>query len=839
MSGSVCAHPADDFRQNRWQTGPAHLDWLSLSNYSISEIRLQGVTLSVTIRVTNKDKHINTVTSLSFGDWLRRRRKALDWTQAELARRVSCTAATIRKIEANERKPSRQLAELLAEQLGVPLDQRTAFLNAARQSVAPDDARDLPARGSPRTNLPAPVNALIGREHDAIRLRNDCLARDKRLITLIGPPGVGKTRLALQLAWDVAAHFADGAYWIDLSPITEPASVLAALHEALNLPELSSDPSITLAQLRDALCDRRVLLILDNFEQVLPAALPVSQLLEAAPRLTVLATSRSPLRVYGEHEWRVLPLPLPDLAQLPPVPELAQIPSVELFVARAQSVQADFQLTPDNALAVAASVVQLDGLPLAIELAVPQLKTLSPQELAARLVNRLATLTHGPRNRSTRQQTLRGAIEWSYQRLPADQQRLFAQLGVFVGGFTGEAVAAVCESDRLIDLIESNLVHLAANGDQTRRFNLLDTLREYALEQLSASGEEQAVRARHARYFLELAETAEPQLVGADQAVWLQRLAAEQANFHAALRWAQAADENLIGLRLSAALWRFWWMHSHLSEGRRWLTHFIEAPTGGGAELYRATALHGAGVLAYHQADYAEARARLERSLSICRACGDWRGAAYALNSLGVVASYQHQSAQAVEFHSAALEIRRQLGDQRGVAISLNNLGLVAHFQEDYPRAIDLFQQSIALFEALGDVRVKSAVLSNLGRALTGQGEYSQAKMCLRQSLRMVWNLGNREDSIEAIEALAGVAGATGEAIRGAMLLGAAEALREKIQSPVALVARREYDRDLIHTKDQLSPGLFAAAWAKGRVMTLEEAVELALSERAQSPTVE
>lgn len=785
----------------------------------------------------------------SFGDLLTYLRKQARLTQEELGRAAGYSRTQITRLEKNQRPPdlaavaalfipalqlsassswAAHLLQLAASARGAAGSvtithtvQRSIVATETIKTVAPPPSLSI-------AHLPAAMTPLLGRAPQLDQWLPLLINPVVRLVTLIGPPGVGKTRLALQLSWDVAAHFADSAYWVDLSPITDPALVLAAIREALHLPETAGGAPAEWAQLRDFLCDRHVLLILDNFEQVLPAGAQVAQLLAAAPRLTVLVTSRSPLHIYGEHEWPVPPLPLPDLAQLPPVPDLRQIPSIKLFIARAQAIQADFQLTPDNALAVAASVVQLDGLPLAIELAVPQLKTLSPQELAARLVNRLATLTHGPRDRSPRQQTLRGAIEWSYQRLPVDQQRLFAQLGVFVGGFTGEAVAAVCASDRLIDLIESNLVHVAANGDQTRRFNLLETLREYAIQQLTSGGEEQSVRTRHARYFLELAEAAEPQLVGADQAVWLQRLAAEQANFNAVLKWAQAADENSIGLRLSAALWRFWWMHSHLIEGRRWLTHFIEAPAGDGAELYRAKALHGAGVLAYHQADYAEARSLLERSLAIYRTSADLRGAAYALNSLGVVASYQHQYTQAVEFHVAAMEVRRQLGDQRGVAISLNNLGLVAHFQEDYPRAIDLFQQSIALFEALGDVRVKSAVLSNLGRALTGQGEYSQAKMCLRQGLRMVWELGNREDSIEAIEALAGVAGAIGEALRGAMLLGAAEALREKIQSPVAPVSRCEYERDLARIRDQLNSRSFAAAWAKGRAMTLEQAVELA-----------
>jgi predicted ATPase/transcriptional regulator with XRE-family HTH domain len=784
----------------------------------------------------------------TFGDLLTYLRKQTRLTQDELSRVVGYSRTQITRLEKNQRLPDlASVAALFIPAFNLsaasPWAARLLQLAVATQStlgaititrtmqrsiVAEETIETVFDQPRPTAHLPATMFPLLGRAPQLDQLRPLLIDPAVRLVTLLGPPGVGKTRLALQLAWDSVAHFADGAYWVDLAPITDSTLVLAALRGALNLPEISGDRSMTLAQLRDFLCDQNVLLILDNFEQVLSAGLHVAQLLEAAPRLTVLVTSRTPLRAYGEHERNVPPLPLPDLAQLPPITDLAQIPSIELFTARAQALQADFQLTPENALAVAAIVVQLDGLPLAIELAVPQLKALTPQELAARLVNRLAVLTHGPHNRSTRQQTLRGAIEWSYQRLTIDQQRLFARLGVFVGGFTGEAAAAVCESDRLIDLSEGNLIHVVGDRDQVRRFTLLETLREYAVEQLSSSDEERSVRARHAQYFLELAETAEPHLMGAEQALWLKRLAAEQANFNAALTWAQAAGEDLIGLRLSAALWRFWWMHSHLSEGRRWLRYFIDAPTNDDADLYRAKALHGAGVQAYHQADYAEARPLLERSLALYRSADNLRGMADALNGLGVVASYQNKYEQSTQYHTEALEVRRQLGDQRGVAISLNNLGLVAHFQEDFPRAIDLFQQSIVLFEALGDVRVKSAVLSNLGRALTGRGEYSQARMCLRRSLSMVRELGNREDSIDAIEGLAGVAGATGEAARGALLLGAAEALREKIQSPVAPVARCEYERDLARIWDQLDSRSFAAAWAKGRALTLEQAIELA-----------
>ena len=305
------------------------------------------------------------------------------------------------------------------------------------------------------------------------------------------------------------------------------------------------------ARVREHLRDRQTLLVLDNFEHLIAAGSVIAELLSAAPFLKVLLTSRVPLRVYGERDFPVPPLPLPDLAQLPAVADLARWPSIALFVDRARAVNPAFELTPENALAVAAIVVRLDGLPLAIELAAPQISVMPPQELAARLVNRLAVLTRGPHNRSARQQTLRGAIEWSTQRLTPDQQILFARLGVFVGGFTAAAVAAVCGSDQLIDLIEVNLVHPSGEIDHTARFTLLETLREYALEQLAASGEEPAVREKHAAYFLALAERIEPELVGADQAQWLNRLEKDRDNFRAALTWLLRDDPDPAAIELA------------------------------------------------------------------------------------------------------------------------------------------------------------------------------------------------------------------------------------------------------------------------------------------------
>ncbi|NTU63976.1 MAG: helix-turn-helix domain-containing protein, partial [Chloroflexi bacterium] len=416
----------------------------------------------------------------SFGDLLTYLRKRAHLTQDELSRAVGYSRAHVTRLEKNQRLPdlatvaaifvpaldlqnetawTTRLLQLAAQAHGQP-----ASLTITRTMQRTIVAEEIVETRALRPALPAPMFPLLGRAHELEQLTTLLLDPATRLLSLLGPPGVGKTTLALQVAWHTATHFADGAFWIDLAVIEEPAAVVTAIRQALGLSE-SKDGEV--ARVREHLRDRQTLLVLDNFEHLIAAGSVVAELLAAAPFLKVLLTSRVPLRVYGEHDFPVPPLPLPDLAQLPAVTDLAQWPSIALFVDRARAVNPAFELTPENALAVAAIVVRLDGLPLAIELAAPQISVMPPQELAARLVNRLAVLTRGPRNRSARQQTLRGAIEWSTQRLTPDQQILFARLSVFAGGFTTVAVAAVCGSDQLIDLIEVNLVHPAGEINRT------------------------------------------------------------------------------------------------------------------------------------------------------------------------------------------------------------------------------------------------------------------------------------------------------------------------------------------------------------------------------------
>ena len=441
-----------------------------------------------------------------------------------------------------------------------------------------------------------PLTPLIGREAERAALCDLVCRADVRLVTLLGPPGIGKTRLGVQVATDLQEAFAAGVWFVPLAPLREAPLVIPAMARALDVHEVGGQS--LLGTLVSALQDKQLLLVLDNFEQVVAAAPDIAQVLEHAPGLTLLVTSRAALRVTGEHVWTVPPLALPDLCQLPSLDELLASPAVQLFVQRAQAVHPTFALTEATAPAVAEICVRLEGVPLALELAAARSRVLSPQAVLARLDQRLGLLTGGAVNAPERQQSLRAAIAWSYELLPPEAQALFRRLGVFVGGCTLAAVAAVCQDeatrsgsgevpllDHLATLVDQSLLQPTSSAEGEPRFTMLETLRAYALEQLDAAGETALVRQRHATYYVHLAEHAAPHLWGPDQAAWMERLEAEHDNLRAVLAWSRTpVGEAALGLRLAAALHEFWYWGGYISEGRAWLEGVLARQYRGGVD---------------------------------------------------------------------------------------------------------------------------------------------------------------------------------------------------------------------------------------------------------------
>jgi len=643
---------------------------------------------------------------------------------------------------------------------------------------------------------------------------------ETRLLTLVGPGGTGKTRLALQAAHGAVGRFPDGVWWVDLAPLADATLVPQMTARALSVREQPGKP--VAATLAEHLLDRHLLLVLDNCEHLVSAAAYlVERLLRTSPDLHVLTTSREPLAVPGEVTFVVPPLSAPDPRHPSPLTELAAFESVQLFVERAREATGEFALTEANAEAVAALCHSLDGLPLALELAAARLRALPVGEVARRMDRRLHLLAGGSRTALPRHQTLRAAVDWSHELLSDRERLLFRGLAVFAGGCSLQAIETICAGeaaseavDLLTQLVAKSLVAIEAD---TARYRMLETLREYALERLVAAGESEQVRGRHRDFYLALAERAEPELRGAEQRIWLGRLETEHDNLRAALAWSLSSEDAGALLRLAGALWRFWHVRGHWHEGQQWLERGLTMTPAGALDATRAKAAFGAGVLAWFRDDLARAGQLLEESRRLAEDLGDRALAADVIRQMAVVAATRGDHDQARRLAETSLRLFEELDDRWGIAAASRLLGFQAAGAAGFRRSdrIDLdagtrfLERSLALARQLSDRRGMGWSLAGLGDVLWEQGEWRKSVATFEEALALFREVGDHVGIVEALKSLAEMDAARGEPARAQTRAAEAAAVAEEIGVPVLQAV-------VLLVKARLAMGLGDVAGAEG-----------------------
>lgn len=723
--------------------------------------------------------------------------------------------------------------------------------------------------------MPAAVNPLIGRLH-ATEVACELLLRpDVRLVTLIGPPGVGKSQLAMQVARKIQPRFREGACFVPLAPLGEADRVLPAIAQAIDL--LDNGQSVATA-LADRLRHEEMVLVLDNFEHVISAGSDIATLLSTAPTLKVLSTSRVPLRILGEHEFVVTPLALPQLEHLPALGTLEANPAVALFVERARATRPGFTITADNARQIAEICHRLDGLPLAIELAATRLKLFSPAALLSRLDQRLPLLTSGMRDAPARQRTLEAAIRWSYDLLNEVEKTYLSRLGVFWGGWTLDAAEMVCGDtgevvNTLASLVDHSLVQSNYPESGEVRFTMLETIREFALMRLQDHAETRSIHARHAHYFLSLAVEGERGLQGSNQVTWIQRLNADNNNLRAAFAWSLSAEGDAeLGLQAGAALWWFWWTNGQVGEGRQWLQNLIrraEHEGLAGTSAY-GRALLGAGILAFFAGEFEAAMPQFEKARDLGEQLNDLITHGYATFMIGTIMVLSNQGDeacavvdrgalilshagapavwhvgvtslaqtllsfergdldQAQQHADAGLTIFRQFGQPYGIGLAFNYQGDVARLRGDYALAGERYQVALPLLRRAKAKSEIPAVLHNLAHVLLVQDNVVRAQALFAEALELQREVGNRMGMVECLIGLAAVAVRSGQPRPAAILLGTVDTLLSSLKVPLYAAEQAVYQQIAEAAGQTLGQLSWEEARRVGRAMTLTEALEFA-----------
>jgi len=813
----------------------------------------------------------------TFGDLLRQYRTAAGLSQDMLAERAGLSTRAVSDLERGARRaPYRHTVAALAEALALSAAERAALEDAVRRTRGAATPASSPVT-RPSDNLPAPLTSFVGRTREIDEVRR--LLESTRLLTLLGAGGIGKTRLALMAAGQ-ADGLPDGVWFVDLAPIGDTRLVPQAVAAAVGVRE---DPGRPLVEtLGDALRSKRLLLILDNCEHVIAAVRTLAEsLLRTCPGLHILATSRENLGLANETVWRVPSMAVPPQAgrggsQTRPHAGLEASDAIRLFLERAQTALPAFVLTEANADAVVQVCRRLDGIPLAIELAAVRVKILTPEQIAARLDERFRLLTSASAFAPSRQQTLRAALDWSHDLLTEPERQLFRRLAVFAGGCDIEAVESVCAGDHvtpeaIFDLLsalaDKSLVTVEYQGD-TARYRLLETVRAYAAERLASAGERDAVRRRHARHLRSVTDAADAGLVGPEQDRWLRRLDSDLDNFRAALAYARERGWPADETQILYGLWRFWYLVGQVSEARGWLEDALSVRDH--PPLIHAKLLSIAAVLAHSQGDYATARTALEESIPLWRQLDDDAGLAGALNTFGLVLMAQGEfstaataldealvlfraigsqpmaaralnnlaavaadlgdDTRAEQYHLESLAIKRTLADQHGIAASLHNLGEIARRRGEPARAVPFLEESVAILQGLGLRQPAALSMHSLALAVLALGDLDRADAQLAESLHTFRELEVRSGIALCVEGFAELSLARRDHERAARLLGAAEVLREQIGAPVAPVDLPAHEQTVAAVQAALPTGAFTAAWTAGRVLSLDQAMEVALA---------